>query len=191
MKALFAMLGLLSLGAAEPTTVASPFIANFAIVPRITCDKVIGSGVRISDTVVITAAHVTNERAPCSIGGTPMTQIRVEPNRDVAFIEGNMTGGFRAIYSCDGIREGARYLVMGYAFGTFPNVEPMIGIGDMNSRGQALLKGRNYHGMSGGGIFEEGTGRLVAVNNALASDVNYTWVTPLSETYLCKGTGHA
>lgn len=174
------------LDVAETKTLPSPFGASFAVVPRIDCETVRGSGVRLSDNLVITAAHVSNKGEKCSAFGAPMRQIRVESNRDVAFLEGDMGEGFRAIYSCAGIREGERYLVMGYPFGQSPDVEMMTGTSKRMNGGYVLMKGRTYHGVSGGGVFEESTGALVAVVNALAKDVNYTWVTPLSETYLCS-----
>lgn len=169
---------------ANTQTLASPFTASFVTVPRLDCGGSRGSGVRLSDNLIITAAHVTDE-SQCSAYGAPLRVARVELNRDVSFAEGNLGEGFRALYSCEGIKAGQTYIAMGYAFGEAPNVELLVGTGDRRDLGRVLLKGRVYKGMSGGGIFTE-AGVLVAIINALSRDVSYTWVTPLTETYLCS-----
>lgn len=171
--------------AAAATAVASPFTASFATVPRLDCGRSRGSGVRLGDSLIITAAHVTAGGDQCHAYGAPLRVVRAELGRDVSFAEGELGGGLRALYSCDGIRPGRTYIAMGYAFGDAPNVELMVGTGEKRDLGRVVLKGRAYQGMSGGGVFTE-AGVLVAIINALSRDINYTWVTPLSETYLCQ-----
>jgi len=191
-NALLALAGLsLAVPAVPQDAFPSPFELSFATVPRLDCGEARGSGVRLSDTLVITAAHVMfdekdNSTRQCKAFGQPMTNVVRLPGLDVATGQAAMEDGFRAIVSCDGIQEGRVYMAMGYPDGDAPDVQMLIGTNRKAAPHQAILKGRVYHGMSGGAVIEQSTGRVVAIINALNPDYPLTFVTPLSETYLCK-----
>jgi hypothetical protein len=150
----------------------------------------LGSGIRINDTTILTAGHVPSEKA-CSALGLPLANTRFEPGQDIAFVTSKaLPDGFRLIVSCEGIQEGGRYLAMGYADGGSPDVEPLIGSADRLDR-LTIMRGHVYHGMSGGAVLND-QGAVVAVINAMQAEGRpLAFVTPLTQTYLCKGGGHA
>ena len=164
-------------------TVPSPFGASFFTVPRLDCGPTRGSGVRVSDDIIITAAHVI-DAAACMAYGLPTTLAYQSKHLDFAAVRMEAPSeGVRAVISCDGIVEGQVYSAMGYPNGEAPDVELLIGTAKRN-RGQVTLIGRAYHGMSGGAIVDSNS-RVVAILNAINPDYSYTFVTPLSDTYLC------
>jgi len=163
--------------------IPSPFSASFHYVPRVDCGKTRGSAVRISDDVLITATHVI-DGGPCSAFGKPLTIAYKDPNLDFAAVTAPLGYGYRAIISCDGIQEGRRYIAMGYPDGEYAAFEPLVGTGDYTS-GYAILKGRIFHGMSGGAVADE-MGAIVAINNAMPKNGKpLVFVTALKDTYLC------
>lgn len=168
--------------------VPSPYAASFVSVPQIHCigDKGAihsGSGVRIGDNLIVTAAHV-NSRSVCRTYDTVLNNVRFEPGADVAFVQGTFPDGFRSVVSCEGIREGEQYLALGYADGGSPDVEPLTGT-SQTAHGQVMMLGHVYHGMSGGAVLNR-AGALVAIINAMNSEGRpVSWVTPLTRTYLC------
>ena len=163
----------------------SPFRGSFEVVPQIECVASRGSGVRISDDIVITAAHVVVNKGPCGIDGKPTEIVYVDPKQDFAALRVNMGQGFRAIVSCEGIIAGERYYAYGYAFGGKANVEPLIGTNFKHKDGTAKLRGRVYKGMSGGEV-TNGEGAFVAITVMLNLEVDWAYVVPLSDTYLCQ-----
>jgi hypothetical protein len=164
----------------------SPFRGSFEVVPKIECVASRGSGVRISDDIVITAAHVVVEKGPCGIDGKPTEIVYNEPGQDFTAIRVNLGRGLRAIVSCEGIIAGQRYYAYGYAFGGKPNVEPLIGTNYKHKDGTVKLRGRVFKGMSGGMVANE-EGAFVAITVMLNEEVDWAYVVPLSETYLCAG----
>jgi S1-C subfamily serine protease len=169
--------------------IPSPYAASFETVPQIECfgpkgNRWSGSGVRINDNTILTAAHVPSGGL-CEAHDTTLHNTRFEPGQDVAFETGDLKDGFRAIVSCEGIKEGERYLAMGYADGGAPDVEPLIGT-DTRDGQLTIMRGHVYHGMSGGAVLND-SGEVVAVINAMqAQGMPLAFVTPLTQTYLCK-----
>jgi hypothetical protein len=181
-------LGSLSLGAAPlntiDRTVPSPFRGSFEVVPQIMCAKGSGSGVRISDDVIITAAHVAT-LGGCSIDGQPAALAYQQPGRDFAAMTAPLGAGYRATYSCEGIKAGERYMAFGYANGGKPNVEPLLGTNYNAGNGAVMLRGKVYHGMSGGAVFNS-EGAFVAITVMTHKEADWAYVVPLTESYLCQ-----
>jgi hypothetical protein len=172
-------------------SIPSPYAASFDMVPQIHCvgpkgNGWLGSGVRINDSTLLTAAHVPSGGI-CTADDVKLRNTRFEPGQDVAFETGDLGDGYRAIVSCEGIKEGQRYLAMGYADGGAPDVEPLIGTSTRNGE-LTIMRGHVYHGMSGGAVLNE-DGEVVAVINAMQAEGKpLAFVTPLTQTYLCKGS---
>jgi hypothetical protein len=184
-------LGSLSLGAAVPPpantidrTVPSPFRGSFEVVPQIMCGNGSGSGVRISDDVIITAAHVAS-KGGCSIDGHPATIAFNQPHRDFTAMTARLGNGYRATYSCEGIKPGERYQAFGYALGGKPNVEPLLGTNFKHRDGTVMLRGKVYPGMSGGAVFNS-EGAFVAITVMTHREADWAYVIPLTESYLCQ-----
>lgn len=190
--ALRALLALASLGAALPTppantlerTVPSPFRGSFEVIPKIMCAKGAGSGVRISDDVVITAAHVASIGG-CSIDGITATTVYTQAGRDFAAMRVPLGLGYRATYSCEGIIAGERYQAFGYAQGGKANVEPLLGTNQRYKDGSVMLRGKVYKGMSGGGVFNS-EGAVVAITVMTHREADWAFVLELKGTYLCQ-----
>jgi hypothetical protein len=184
-------LSLVALNSPAPAmTMPSPYGASFDPVPQIQCfgprGESLGSGVRIRDDLIITAAHVNSDKA-CHAYGVELHNMRFEPGQDIAFLGGTFRNGFRQIVSCEGIKEGQRYLALGYADGGSPDVEVLIGTGDKKGT-LTLMRGHVYHGMSGGAVLNA-DGALVAIINAMNAEGRpIAYVTPVSQTYLCANT---
>jgi hypothetical protein len=176
---------------ANALTIPSPYGASFEPIPQLACvtpDGHVssGTGIRINDNTLMTAAHVPSGKQ-CIDGSARLNNTRFEPGQDVAFVTGSLGDGLRAIVSCEGIVEGRRYLAMGYADGGSPDVETLIGTSE-KSGVLTVMRGHVYHGMSGGAVLNE-QGAVVAVINAMQSEGKpLAFVTPLTQTYLCKGT---
>jgi hypothetical protein len=188
-SALLALLSLVSANPAFAMVVVSPYGASFETIPQLVCagrDGVTsGSGIRINDNTILTAAHVPSAKT-CVGYGVKLENARFEPGQDVAFETGKLRDGYRAIISCEGIKEGERYRAMGYADGGAPDVEPLIGTSDRAGQ-ETVMRGHVYHGMSGGAILNE-RGAVVAIVNAMQAEGKpLAFVTPLTQTYLCKG----
>jgi hypothetical protein len=184
-------LALLAPSAADPATViVSPYSASFDAVPQLICmgggHVTAGSGIRINGNTILTAAHVPSGKT-CIAWGERLSNTRFEPGQDVAFVTSdNLKNGLRMVVSCAGIKEGERYLAMGYADGGAADVEPLIGTSDTSGE-LTIMRGHVYHGMSGGAVLNE-AGALVAIVNAMQSEGKpLAFVTPLTQTYLCKG----
>ena len=172
-----------------PTTtqsiaIPSPYRGSFEVVPKLECAGGRGSGVRISDDIVITAAHVATN-GPCGIDGVPIGVAYHQPNRDFTAMRANLGPGLRAIYSCEGINAGQSYLAFGYANGGKANIEPLIGTNRKIEGGQTVMRGKVYGGMSGGALFTT-EGVVVAIITMRHLEKDWGYVLPLSETYLCK-----
>ena len=167
-------------------TAPSPFRGSFEVVPKVECGMSRGSGVRISDDIVITAAHVATNGL-CGIDGIPMALAYRPLGLDFVALRGALGPGYRAIVSCEGILPGERYQAFGYALGGKPNVEPLLGTNQRGPDKTAMLRGKVYRGMSGGAVFNEGTGAVVAITVMLHKEADWAYVVPLSETYLCEG----
>jgi hypothetical protein len=172
-------------GTTYDLTLPSPYRGSFETVPQIQCVQSRGSGVRISDDIVITARHVVEQRGPCGIDGIPTEIVYNEPGADFTALRVKLGGGFRAIVSCEGIVAGERYFAYGYAMGGKPNVEPLIGTNYQND-GTTKLRGRVYKGMSGG-MVANSEGAFVAITVMLNTDTDWAYVIPLKQTYLCRG----
>lgn len=166
-------------------TIPSPFRGSFEVVPKIECQLARGSGVRISDDVVITARHVVEAHAPCGIEGIPAEVAYHEPGKDFTALKVPLGFGYRATYSCEGVHAGQQYLAFGYANGGKPNVEPLLGT-NQTSDGLTMLIGKVYKGMSGGAV-ETPEGAVVAIINMTHKEADWAYVLPLSATYLCRG----
>jgi hypothetical protein len=168
----------------------SPYGASFEPIPQLVCatpDGHVssGTGIRINDNTLMTAAHVPSGKQ-CMDGGVRLSNTRFEPGQDVAFVTGHLSDGFRATISCEGIVEGRRYLALGYADGGAPDAETLTGT-SAKSGELTVMRGHVYHGMSGGAVLNE-QGAVVAVINAMqAQGMPLAFVTPLTQTYLCKG----
>lgn len=204
---LLGLLGVATVGAApapEPgpgvvatSTLPSPFTGTFDVIPRITCitadgRRASGSGVRISDDLVITAHHVVQDKLgvrSCAINNQPAKLIYAEPGRDVAIIQIHLGIGFRAPISCEGFKPGQRYIAAGYPGSAKEGVfETLIATNQkIDKEGEYLLNGKIYPGMSGGATLNADTGELVGINVAANKDGRpWAWAVPLTETYLCR-----
>lgn len=173
-------------------TLPDPYRGSFEAVPQIECTQGrgtgvrSGTGVRISDDIVITAAHVVHGNGLCSIDGKPAEPIYDEPGRDFSALRVKLGHGYRANVSCEGIIAGERYYAYGYAHGGKPNVEPLIGTNYKNKKSGAVrLIGRVFPGMSGGKVANR-DGAFVAITVMFNTDVDWAYVIPLTETYLCR-----
>lgn len=189
LRSLFLAVALVSSSPGFALSIPSPYGASFDTVPQLICNNdgkgTLGSGVRIGDDLIVTAAHV-GSRTTCRAYGALLNNTRFEPGQDVVFVTGAFRTGYRAIVSCEGIREGERYLALGYADGGSPDVETLIGTRDTDGH-LTIMRGHVYHGMSGGAILNQ-QGAVVAIINAMQREGKpFAFVTPLTQTYLCKG----
>jgi hypothetical protein len=179
------------LSAAEPTipmltydrVAPSPFRGSFEVVPLVKCTDSLGSAVRISDDVVISAAHVTDGE-DCEIDGEPMQVVYTALGVDFTAARVKMAEGYVAIVSCEGIIPGERYYAFGHALGGKPNVEPLIGTNKKYENGGTSLRGRVFPGMSGG-MVANAEGAFVAITIQYNDTVDESVVVSLKDTKLC------
>lgn len=165
-------------------TEPNPFRGTFATVPKIECAGTVGSGVRISDDLILTARHVAAD-GPCGIDGKPAEVVHhAEDGIDFSVIRVALGRGVREIISCEGVRPGERYFAYGYAFGRDANVEPLIATNLKLSKGRVALRGRVFPGMSGGAV-RNSEGATVAIAVQYNPDVDAANVVDLRNTYLC------
>jgi hypothetical protein len=171
-------------GMINDITLPSPFRASFEVVPFVACSTGTGSGVRISDDIVVTATHVAS-LAPCSVDGHQMAVVHNEQGIDFSAMQGRLGIGYRATVSCEGIVAGERYMALGYANGGKANMEPLLGTNQRGPNHTAMVRGRVYHGMSGGAVMTS-DGAVVAITVMMHKQTDWAYVVPLSETYLCR-----
>jgi S1-C subfamily serine protease len=173
--------------------VPTPYFIDLALTHLVSCDvpdgRYLGTATSISAADLVTAYHVI-AAGKCSVEGVPVTVVYADRARDFAVVrlpEG-VRAGRRAPISCAGYREGDDYFALGYAQGTVFAEDLLTGTGDALSakkRPWAMLRGKGYHGQSGGPIYDR-DGRMVGIVNAGPDDgTPWTFSLPLSETYLC------
>jgi hypothetical protein len=204
------LLSLISTGAAEPAdqavpemrinrTEPTPFLGTLSVVPRLMCrlpgsftSSSSGSGVRISDNIVITARHViqdhnTGQYRECEIAGRPVKLRWVHPHADLVAVEVELGIGYRAPYSCEGIKPGRRYMAIGHSSIADGAVFMMLTGTNvpLDKWGRAQLNGTAFPGMSGGEIVDMESGSFVAITVAKDVDKPWVWAVPLTNTYLC------
>ena len=157
---------------------------NFTLVRRIFCAKPteesgsIGTGVVISENVIMTAAHVLVEPTCLDVGASaPLTILYIDRVHDIAFLRINdvtFKNWFNT--SCFGFQPNKEYAAIGYRYGD-DLVETHVVATDFFSpdfaftqEGSAaphlrLMLGDIYKGMSGGPIVDE-DGVVVGLNTA-------------------------
>lgn len=170
----------------------SPYFIDLDLVRPIMCETPEGiwggTGVYISATDLVTAAHVIEE-GTCRIGGVPVEVVHLDKARDFAVVRTPLKSDRRITISCAGFREGADYFGVGYARGTDFVMQRFTGTRDkVSSRalaGMAVLRGKGFHGQSGGAMIDD-LGRLVGIVSAGPQDgTPWLFSRPLTDTYLC------
>lgn len=170
------------LGAAPDKTIPTPFPYTFSVVPLVGCLNGSGSGVRVSDDIVITAKHVS-DNLQCRIGFVPLAVVHEGP-KDFAALRGELPNGFRATVNCDGIETGKTYFAVGYAFGEEQVMQPLLGTNQYDE-GYRRMRGRVFPGMSGGPVVNS-DGAVVAITVRYHKMADWAWVYELKDTYLCS-----
>ena len=165
-------------------TVPAPVSFTFGVNPIVDCFGKYGSGVRISDNEIITAAHVIG--SSCQVEGVPAQVVYVDDKLDFAVLRGEFNPGLRATISCDGFRPGQRYLALGHPNRT-PVIEILTATNQTADDDARILNGSAYPGMSGGGNYRESDGALVGLTvRRDARGFRGVASVDLRDTYICK-----
>lgn len=166
--------------------------------PLLVCPTMTGTGVVLTPTKVITAAHVLGSDRTCYIRGARdqinLRAIEVDRRNDFAVLE---TQGhtFRRTYriDCGGFVPGETYYVSGYANGIIFRVNPLVAInlqvsvdrGDGNIVLQAM-NGESTRGMSGGPVVDIHGNVVGILVGHLRNDTSTTLVKDLGHTSVCR-----
>jgi len=152
-----------------------------------------GSGVVIGQNVVLTALHVVYS-GHCSIDGQPVKIIASSVSEDAAIISVKLlTNTPIASYSCNGFKNGKRYISFGFSNGA--KYEPLTAMNNTVSTNSSdkfpfqvdnlsALRGVILHGMSGGPIIDE-NGIVIGINNGSDSS-SIVGSRSISDTPLCS-----
>lgn len=169
---------LLLVGASAGQTV-EPLKTDLRAIVRVSCGRVMGTAWKINEDTYVTADHVISEGG-CSVGGEPISDVRVDPDKDFATFIGPKTP-YRVKYSCGGFNAKEEYLAVGYAFGFFHKTfQPWIASVFKQGGYQSFI-GESIPGMSGGPVLNE-WGKAVGI-------VNMRWPArsrELKDTFICK-----
>lgn len=169
---------------ANDITFPDPYRGSFDAVPKISCQSGSGSGVRISDDIIITARHVIEGNGPCGAFDAPVNVVHLGDQMDFAAVRGKFGPGYRAVVSCEGIRPGERYYAFGYAHGGAPNVERLVGTNQRLPGNRVVMRGRVFPGMSGGKVTND-EGAFVAITVQYDRERDTAILVDLKGTYLC------
>ncbi len=142
-------------GSRSPTAADEPAIDHDAVA-QIRCGDGLGTAFWIAPTRMISAAHVT-ARGPCTLGGAPLQLVREDGGNDVAELRGPDLGHTLPV-RCSDMREGRSYYAVGFALGRYRHMSRLVATGERAAgppgRGQTMLLGTVYPGMSGGPVFD-------------------------------------
>lgn len=185
--------------ATQPPPIPTPFFIHMNLVRRVICSGgTIGTAAVISNSQVVTAAHVIRGQTSCTIDAEPVTFDYVDNDLDVAVLGWPNRIPTRFFINCNPMRAGDGYFSVGYAFGSELVVQNLIATDNyenirmsMGAHGNILLRhirtlrGNIYRGMSGGPIVDE-NGLLVGINNTTHPEgLPIAGSRELRETYLC------
>lgn len=164
--------------------------------PKITCTRLTGTGVVISPTEVITAAHVVGNDRSCRIVGSSSITLRVvnvDRWNDIAILEAqDHTFSMTHRVSCKPFVTGQTYTVSGFAHGNSFRINSLVAQADYYSvnhpTGSITLRGmsgESVQGMSGGPVEDSrGEVRGILVGH-LVNDDQVTLVKELIDTSVC------
>jgi S1-C subfamily serine protease len=174
----------------EPGAIPSPYFIDLGLVERIRCGDFVGSGARIDSDLVLTAEHVVAGGA-CSIAGEPATLAYVDKGQDMAVLRTTHPVGGRMTLACAPYAEGREYFAIGYAFGSDFVVQRLTGTktkmrGASRWRGDPILRGNIYQGMSGGPIVDANGAIVGIVNAGPKNGLGLGISLNLAGTYLCS-----
>jgi hypothetical protein len=181
---------------------ATNYFIHLNLIPRLDCALGTGSGVIISPTEVLTAAHVVQGSEVCLINGTPARVIHRDVEADIAVLEYQSPfGSSRIAVSCEPFRHNQMYYSVGWARGTDLVVQRLISTGEYSDLNVItpgarmvyprlhILFGWIYGGQSGGPIVDD-NGFVIGINNtrdALGRPIAGS--RELRGTYLCENGG--
>jgi len=168
------------------------FIALDAV-PEIICvgpdGAVSGSGSYIESTYVLTAAHVVSGRQ-CMIDDKPIETIYLDGKNDLAVVKTSEPGTALMTISCARLKAGDEAFAVGYANGTDFVAQRLQAIGrtvpskNASFGGEAIYRGRIFHGMSGGPVVD-GNGSLVGIVNG-GDESGILLSRSVADSYLCQ-----
>lgn len=181
-----ALMALASPTIALSEALPSPFLINLGDIDLIECTTKRGTGVRIDEDLLLTAAHVVSEDT-CSVRGAPVELIYFNGDKDVAVVRTKGLNPSRMTYTCSGFKRGETYFAVGWAGGTDLVVNRVRATGlnrqSGDFKGLAVLRGLTFHGMSGGAVVNQ-DGELVGLVNA-GNSSGLSLSRPLTDLYLC------
>ena len=183
MKALLALVPLLSLGAAVPTFTASSVPGSPVL--KVECLEGSGSAFRVGPHLIASVNHVTS-LGGCFIDGEPV---------EVAYHSGDFSlvtpvGTSREWLKvdCGGFIKGRKYRATGYARG-LDKLQDVDLEGTGEESGQFSILSGVYTvipGMSGGHIVDDETGKVVGTTNTYNYPDGISGSVALRDTPLCR-----
>ena len=200
-KALALVVVLALVGCDQPIdNVGAPRI-NDRMVPKISCDRQVGSGIQINRNTVITAEHVIRDGG-CNVvydrGVSPRSLTVVNSTSRDDFAELTSSDNLRGTnmrLSCEGVIAGETYWLAGYPGGGNLSVV-QVQATDRYIRGVTansrytidnlrVMQGHVYSGMSGGPVINQ-SGQVVAIISSVSrSASDETMVKELTDTWMC------
>lgn len=197
--------------ATKPIVLAKKFRdLNFDRIRKIVCWHGVGKGRAsgtafvIRENILVTAAHVVDEKCKDSATGLPVRAYYVDWDNDFALVTMD-TGPLTDVmeYKCDGFTAGERYSAIGFsgglrlretrlvASGLRTGLNGLIRINKTETRPSIHLyelNGNIYRGMSGGPVIDE-EGIVVGINST-TDDNGHGGSRELRDTILCGAPRH-
>lgn len=178
MASILALIGAISLAfnplfGASSVVPPSGYFIDLDLVQRIECkqgtDTYSGTGWFYKDQSLVTAAHVVEGMNSCTIQGKTVTVTKLDHDADYALLTVESHPSEVLSFTCEPFHKDAKYFAVGYALGEDFVVQPLRGSiensdDESGFRGESLLVGKSFAGMSGGPIFNE-AGQVVGLVN--------------------------
>lgn len=206
---MFALLAAASVLTLDTPSSPSPYFLDQSTVMQVVCPiekdgmkgSWTGSAFYIGNGRFVTARHVIRDEddpakpllTTCTIKDQPVTILDVgKGSVDYAMIQAAVWLPYRAILSCNGVKQGRSYYATGYAMGNPWQVTTrLIGSGSKvyspgPGNNEESLRGRAVQGMSGGPVGDD-DGVIVGIMSAGADyGIPETIILSLADTPLCK-----